>query len=56
MDTQRSFTTQRDFGTVDAEYARVSARRTKRCADRPSGQEAQFHQSISEIGGKIQVN
>ena len=56
MDTQRSFTTERDFGALHPEDARISARRTERGTDRPTRQEAQFHQPIGKITGKIQID
>jgi hypothetical protein len=56
VNTQRGFTTERDFSALYAEDARVSARRAERRANWPAWQKAQFHQPVGEITGEIQVN
>lgn len=56
MDTQRSFTTERDFGAFHPEDARVPTRRTERRANRSAGQEAQFHQPVGKVTGEIQID
>jgi hypothetical protein len=56
MDSQGSFTTERDFGALHAKDSRVPARRAERREHRTAGQEAQFHQSVSEVKRQIQVD
>ena len=50
---QRGFTTQRNFGAIDAENAWIAARRGESSQDRPSGEKAQFHQPVSELVRKL---
>ena len=52
---QGSFTTQRDLRAFDAENARIAAGGAERGANRASGEETQFHQSVSEIVRQIEV-
>jgi tetratricopeptide (TPR) repeat protein len=56
VDTQRSFTSQRDFRAFYAEDTRVPARRAERRKNGPSRQKAQFHQPIGEVKGEVQVD
>lgn len=56
MDTQRSFTTERDFSAFYAENTRVTAGRTKRRENGPTRKKTQFHQPIGEVKGEVQVD
>jgi hypothetical protein len=56
VDTQRSFTTERNFRAVYAENPRVPAGRAERRENMPAWEKAQFHQPIGEVKGEIQVD
>ncbi len=56
MDTQRSFTTQRDFRAFHTEHARVSAGCAERRENGSTRQKAQFHQSIGKVKREIQIH
>jgi len=47
------FAAQSDFGSVNAENARIAAGRTQCSYDRRAREESQLHKALSDIGGKI---
>jgi hypothetical protein len=47
--------TERDFGTIHLEYPRIAARRAKPRANRAPWQEAELHQALRYVFGKVEA-